>query len=118
SRTRYTTDVFKRIYALKELLKSALAKVPEERLSDVERKLKGGLEHQPEMTILQLIYQQKTYEGHAKDYEFSGTSMREHWMAGLEDTRRTLNRKEWLTIPPAGAGIEVFDVHREYDGAR
>ena len=42
----------------------------------------------PETTILHIIYQQKAYEGHAKDYEFSGTSMREHWQSGYEDTRR------------------------------
>ncbi len=41
--------------------------------------------------------------------------MREHWVTGYEDTHRTLNRKEWLVIPPVGAGIVVYDVHREYD---
>jgi len=48
----------------------------------------------PEITILHIIYQQKAYEGHAKDYEFSGTSMREHWQSGYEDTKRTLKRPE------------------------
>ena len=48
----------------------------------------------PEITILHIIYQQKAYEGHAKDYEFSGTSMREHWQSGYEDTRRTLKRQQ------------------------
>jgi len=65
--------------------------------------------------IFRLIYQQKAYEGHAKDYEFSGTSMREHWQSGYEDTRRTLRRKDWLAMPPNGAGILVHDVHREDD---
>ena len=37
-----------------------------------------------------MIYQQMAYEGEAKDYEFSGTSMREHWDAGHNDTKRTL----------------------------
>jgi NTE family protein len=30
----------------------------------------------PEIAVLHIIYQQKAYEGHAKDYEFSGTWMR------------------------------------------
>ncbi len=34
-----------------------------------------------------MIYQQKAYEGDSKDHEFSATSMREHWLSGLEDTR-------------------------------
>ena len=75
--------------------------------------MKEELAHQPEMSILQLIYQQRCYEGHAKDYEFSGTSMREHWASGYEDTMRTLKRKDWLVIPPAGAGIETHDIHSE-----
>ena len=54
-------------------------------------------------------------EGHAKDYEFSGTSMREHWQSGYEDTKRTLKKQEWLRMPVEGAGIVVHDVHRESD---
>ena len=58
----------------------------------------------PEIAILQLIYQQKAYEGHAKDHEFSGTSMREHWKSGYEDTKRTLKHRDWIPMPPkAGA---------------
>ena len=59
--------------------------------------------------------QQKAYEGHAKDYEFSGTSMREHCQSGYEDTRRTLKRQEWLAMPTPGTGIVVHDVHRQQD---
>ena len=62
-----------------------------------------------------MIYQQKAYEGDSKDYEFSSTSMREHWDSGLEDTRRTLKRRDWLTLPDTGMGIVVHDVHRERD---
>ena len=66
----------------------------------------------PGHTIIQLIYQHKTYEGDAKDYEFSGTSMREHWTSGREDTKRSLNRKDWLVMPEEN-GIVAFDVHRD-----
>jgi NTE family protein len=60
-----------------------------------------------------MIYQQKSYEGNAKDYEFSGTSMREHWQSGYLDTKRTLTRRDWLEMPPRGTDIVVHDVHRE-----
>ena len=96
-------------------LYKALMKMPEDQLSEEERAKRDSLEHLPEITILQLIYQQKTYEGDSKDYEFSATSMREHWHSGLEDTRRTLKRRDWLAMPAAGMGIVVHDVHRERD---
>jgi NTE family protein len=113
SRTRYNTDVYRRIHDWKMRLRGVFAKVPEDRLSDEERELKEHLADLPDITIILLIYQQKAYEGHAKDYEFSGTSMREHWQSGYEDTKRTLKRKDWLTMPAAGLGLVVHDVHRE-----
>jgi NTE family protein len=39
--------------------------------------------------------------------------MREHWQSGLEDTRRTLKRRDWLALPADGMGIVVHDVHRD-----
>lgn len=44
----------------------------------------------PEVAILHLIHRQTVVEGHAKDHEFSGASMREHRKAGYRDTWRTL----------------------------
>lgn len=115
SRTRYTTDVYRRIHTWKTKMQKLLVKVPEELLDEGERKLREELHDLPETTILQLIYQQKAYEGHAKDHEFSGTSMREHWQSGYEDTRRTIKRRDWLAMPPEGSGVVVRDVHRHED---
>lgn len=112
SRTRLITDYFRNHYQLKVRLRDALAKVPEDRLTDVEVDLKKELSDLPEITILQMIYQQRAYEGQAKDYEFSVRSMREHWESGYRDTERTLRRKDWLTMCPVEQGIIVHDIHR------
>lgn len=111
SRTRAITDYHHRLHELRLKLKQAYARLPEDQLSDAERALKAELEHLPSVNILQMIYQQKAYEGHAKDYEFSRTSMREHWGSGYEDTRRTLKRRDWMAMP-AGGAIIAHDVHR------
>ncbi|MGY2048033.1 patatin-like phospholipase family protein [Methylobacterium sp. JK268] len=114
SRTRYNTDVYRRLHKWKTIAYEALARVPDENLSEADRALRDSLGRQPEITIFQLIYQQKAYEGHAKDYEFSGTSMREHWTSGYEDTKRTLKRGDWMRLRQSGAGgIVVHDVHRQ-----
>jgi NTE family protein len=113
SRTRYNTDVYRRIHNWKTRLRQALVKVPEDQLTTEERELKEHLSDLPDIAIIHLIYQQKVYEGHDKDYEFSGTSMNEHWTSGYEDTKRTLKHKDWLTMPAEGAGLVVHDVHRE-----
>jgi NTE family protein len=115
SRTRHNTDVYKKMNNLKASLYKALLKVPDHELSAEEHETREKLKHLSGITILQLIYQQKAYEGDSKDYDFSATSMREHWMSGLEDTRRTLMRRDWLEMPKEGMGIVVHDVHRERD---
>jgi NTE family protein len=115
SRTRYTTDLYRRLHKWKTRLLHALEKVPKGLLSEEERGVYNHLSSMPQITILQLIYQQKAYEGHAKDYEFSGTSMREHWQSGYEDTKRTLKNHQWLRMPEDGTGIVMHDVHREYE---
>lgn len=115
SRTRYTTDLYRRLHNWKCSLRHAISKIPEQDLSDEDRKMRDQLASLPSVTILHLIYQQKAYEGHAKDYEFSGTSMREHWQSGYEDTKRTLKRHDWFVLPEQGGGILIHDVHREHD---
>lgn len=113
SRTRYNTDVYRLLRKWKTRTYNALAKVPEECLTDEDRKRRDKLANLPEIAILHLIYQQQAYEGKSKDHEFSATSMQEHWRSGYIDTKRTLARREWLQIPPDGAGVVVHDVHRE-----
>ena len=116
SRTRYNTDVFTRLYALKQRLRDALDRMPDDRRTADDARLLEELTHLAPINIIHLIYQQKSYEGHSKDYEFSGTSMREHWQAGYEDTRRTLKHREWLLPPHADEGVFVHDLHREEAG--
>ena len=115
SRTRANTDDYRRLRHWKKVALDALIKIPEAELSDAQREIKAELVQLPEITILQLIYQQKAYEGHSKDYDFSGTSMREHWTNGYEDTRRVIKQRHWLEMPLPGTGIVVHDVHREHD---
>jgi NTE family protein len=115
SRTRYNTDVYRLLRKWKRRTLEALLKIPHERRSNDDQLMIDRLTNMPEIVILHLIYQQQAYEGSSKDHEFSGTSMREHWRAGLSDTRRTLSRRDWLEMPPEGVGVVIHDVHREHE---
>ena len=112
SRTRLTTDRYMELFKLNKQLHRLLAKIPEQDLTDEERKLKYRLDRLPRLTLLHLIYQQAAYEGDAKDYEFSRTSMRDHWDSGYRDTKRTLRHRDWLQLPSEGSGIVMHDIHR------
>lgn len=113
SRTRQNTDNFRRIHGLKMRLLDALQRVPPERLTPDEIALIEDYSRAGVVNIVHLIYQQKNYEGSAKDYEFSTASMREHWEAGREDTERTLRHRDWLLPPTSLIGVAIHDLHRE-----
>jgi NTE family protein len=115
SRTRLVTDNLMRRHRQNRLLKRTLDGLADETLDEEQLEAKHRLSDMPQLTILQMIYQQAAYEGQAKDFEFSGTSMREHWDSGYRDTKRTLRRKTWLAMPGADVGIAVHDVHRVDD---
>ncbi len=112
SRTRANTDSFKRerqaradINYLLEKLPAKLAKNPH--VGEIaERAKDDGL-----YNIIHLIYRRQSYEFSSKDYEFSRGSEREHWQAGRQDTRRTLEYPEWFRPPPRERGVCVHDVH-------
>jgi NTE family protein len=113
SRTRNTTDMFRRIHDLRLKLRDALLRVQGSALSEADRAFLTSIEDVPQINIVQLIYQQQTYEGHAKDYEFSAASMRDHWGAGRADTIKTLRHRKWLDIPSETVGMTAHDVHRD-----
>lgn len=113
SRTRNNTDTFRRLHNVRLRLHQALLRLPAEALTDDDREFLASMEDVPQVNIVHLIYQQKIYESDAKDYEFSGTSMREHWDAGYQDTRKTLKHRKWLVKPPESIGMTVHDVHRD-----
>ena len=116
SRTRYNTDVYRLTRQWKSIAYKALCKIPESDLTPEEKRIKAELQHLAEVNICQLIYQQQAYEGNSKDYEFSKTSMLEHWRAGYTDTKRTLAHRGWMEISENAHGVMVHDVHleREY----
>lgn len=113
SRTRQSTDAFRRVLKLRLALLDALRRVPADKLRSGEAELIEDFADAGVVNIVHLIYQHKGYEGDHKDYEFSGTSMRDHMQAGQDDTVRTLRHSQWLKRPAPEVGVTVHDLHRE-----
>jgi NTE family protein len=64
------------------------------------------------INVVHLIYKNKPYEGHYKDYEFSAATMQEHWASGLEDIRASFSHPEWFAVPSREQGFVTHDIHR------
>lgn len=113
SRTRANTDNYRRIRQWKKIALDALQCIPENERTEDQTKLLEELSTMPDINLLHLIYQHKPHEGHSKDYDFSGTSMKDHWAAGYHDTCRLFDHPELLKMPEKGAGIDVLDVRKK-----
>ncbi|MBR8207217.1 MULTISPECIES: patatin-like phospholipase family protein [Burkholderia] len=113
SRTRFVTDTLQREQRYRNVLRHVLEQVPEEQRKNdpwcVEaEEMSSGKKY----NIQHLIYQQKAYEHHYKDYQFGLSTMRDHWSAGLDDIRKTLAVKDGLALPTNDAGFVTHDIHR------
>jgi len=109
SRTRLNTDMNLKLHRAKAALRELLGKLPPE-LADFDGlPLVQELANECAVTVVQLIYRSKIYEGNSKDYEFSRVTMHEHWAAGREDVRRTLAHPAWQTRPLTG-GTVTYDL--------
>jgi NTE family protein len=110
SRTRASTDSFKRIQRLRRVMADLLDKLPEELDRSPEAALLRKVADRKVYNIVHLNYRPKDYEGPAKDYEFSRRSMEEHWRAGYYDAVRTLRHPEVLEQPANQEGVFTFDL--------
>ncbi len=115
SRTRLVTDTAGYIQHLRNALGKAVDKIPTERQNDPDVQKLKELSCSKVYNTIQLIYRDKQYETHSKDYEFSLLNMREHWRQGLTDITDTLARPEFFTRPTVGRAVVTHDVHRVED---
>lgn len=110
SRTRATTDQFKRLQRMRCALATLLEKLPDDlKASEEAKMLRSAADHKV-YNIVHLIYRSRHYEGHSKDYEFSRLTMEDHWRAGYHDAVRTLRHQEVLERPSHLEGVFTFDL--------
>jgi NTE family protein len=112
SRTRAATDQFKYRQKLRAALYTLMQKMPPELAETPEAKLLRSETGPAAYNIVQLIYRSATYESQSKDYEFSRSTMEEHWQAGYRDAHATLSHHQVLSLPAQPSDVQVFDFLR------
>ena len=112
SRTRLGTDQAMRVHRAKRLVRDLLDSLPPDiTAGEVARQVRELVEEKA-LTVVQLIYRRKAYESTSKDYEFSRSTMLEHWASGVQAVRRTLERREEILTSHRAGETRVFDVQR------
>jgi NTE family protein len=109
SRNRAATERYKYMQKLRIALADLIKKVPDELRAGEEAKLLLGEANDKVCNIVHLIYRARSYEGIAKDFEFSRRTMEEHWQTGYENARETLANPQVLELPDRLEGVRTFD---------
>ncbi|MFA7438038.1 DUF3734 domain-containing protein [Castellaniella sp.] len=113
SRTRWVTDGVHHHRKTQRLLRRLLDRLPEaERTTDPLYREAAKLACNKRSNIIHLIYQDKPYEQHFRDFQFGPNIMREHWNSGLQDIRNTLAQPHYLDMPENAEGFVTHDIHR------
>ncbi|MGP8122778.1 MAG: DUF3734 domain-containing protein [Xanthobacteraceae bacterium] len=112
SRTRASTDEFKRVHRLQRALATLVNRLPEELCEHEDVRLLRTAASRNVHNLVHLIYRAQNHEGHSKEYEFSRLSMHDHWRAGYHDALRTLRHPEVLARPTSADGVSTFDLEQ------
>jgi NTE family protein len=110
SRNRAATERYKYMQKLRIALADLIKKVPDELRDCEEAKLLLGEANDKVCNIVHLIYRARSYEGIAKDFEFSRRTMEEHWKTGYDNMQETLANPHVLELPDRLEGVRTFDL--------
>ncbi len=113
SRTRTITNTQAQEQRQRRLLREMLELIPQD-VRDKSAACRAAA-HQATarcVSVIQLIYQDKEWDGLSKDYEFGAVTMRNHWDSGLADINATLEHPRWLECPEGDDPFVTHDIHR------
>jgi NTE family protein len=113
SKTRSNTRRVQEIAQLRTALGRLMEKLPPTLHDDADYKLlQAELGQNRRITIAHLINRRFTHSANSKDYEFSRTTVRELWQAGLDDMRRGCAHRDLLKATELESGVRVIDLSR------
>ena len=114
SRTRHNTERALQSHEARMALRALLKSLPEEFRNRADTQLLEKLAEEPKITVAQLVYRNKPYEGSSKDYEFSRRAMTEHWQAGVSDVAHCMQEHQAkLKCRPEKATMMVANTNSE-----
>lgn len=113
SRTRMITGLMEEKHKNALLIKELLDLIPQNKRDNEWAKKAEIVAKEGLINVIHLIYKNKIFDGHYKDYEFSMNTMNEHWESGLNDIRHSITHKSWFNLPSVEQGFITHDVHRK-----
>ena len=117
SKTRMVTDFMAQKLRYTRLIKELLEIIDDDaKIDKVEQSCVNKAREMTEVgfkNVIHLIYHKKTYERGYKDYEFSASTMQEHWESGLQDIENTFRHPDWFMLPETDDIFVSHDIHQK-----
>ena len=114
SRTRLNTDVHIRMAEVESAVARLVAKlddqIPDSVKDDPDYRTITTRHSGGPVTVMHLINRSQGTESQGKDYEFSHTTLTEHWQAGRHDVVRSLHSPRWRDRVPPVDGLAIMDL--------
>jgi len=110
SRTRQISAQAMKLRDEREIIRALLAKLPPDLRADRAAKKLERLAADPALNLVQLIYRAHSWEGGARDFEFSARTMREHWSAGHDAVTTAMANARLVAENIATGKSAAFDL--------
>jgi NTE family protein len=110
SRTRQVSNAMLKLRKERETIRKVLKKLPAALHDDADVQALTALAEEFPVNVVQLIYRANAWEGGARDYEFSGRTMNEHWGAGQADVAATIDKSALIAKNIVDGKTAAFDL--------
>lgn len=113
SRTRQVTDLYLRARQEHHAVRALLDKLPPEMADDPDvRNLRGVVGTEGALNIVHLIYRSREWESGARSFEFSRSTMLDHWMQGMEAVDSVMHKGDLIARNIVDGSTATFDLDR------
>ena len=110
SRTRQVTDQLIRLRKEREAIRKVLAKLPEALREDADVIRLSEMAAERAVNVVHLIYRARGWEGGARDFEFSRSTMEHHWAEGRAAIAETMQHGALLASNILDGKTAAFDL--------
>lgn len=111
SRTRQVTDQHLREHRTRSAIRALLDILPPELSDSPEARQLSAMSQGGALNIVHLIYRSRAWEGGARDFEFSRSTMLDHWQQGRDGVAAMMNRAGQLIARNVQSGRSAtFDL--------
>ena len=112
SRTRQVTDQYLRLRREHKAIRAILDKLPPDMQHGPEADRLRQLLDTGSLNIVHLIYRSRAWESGAKDFEFSRSTMLDHWSQGREAVKEVMHKGDLIASNILDGKSATFDLDR------